>query len=217
MPTITANTLITRVQTLMQDTTGVRWPNAELLNYLNDGQREICALRPDANSVLAAIPLAAGTKQTIPSTGIMLIDVIRNMGSGSTPGQAIRKVPREMLDSSVPNWHIVTAAAVTLHYTFDPKAPRNFYVYPPANGSTQVEALYSAAPADVAAVGNTITLDDIYANALMDYMMFRAYSKDTEFAGNADRATAYRQSFENSLGLKAQGDASNVKNPNIKG
>jgi len=218
MPTVTAQTIISRASVLLQDTNNVRWPQAELLEWLNDGQREVVSLRPDAYPTVGNVTLVAGTRQTLPPEGIMLVDVVRNMGTdGTTPGRAIRKVPREMLDTHQPDWHSMTSAAATLHYTFDPKAPRTFYVYPPAQADRRVECLYSTNPPDVAAVGNVITLEDIYSNALIDYVCFRAYSKDAEHADNAARAAAYRQSFENTLGLKAQSDAANVKNPNIKG
>lgn len=218
MPTITAATLISRAQTIIQDVAGVRWPSSELLGWLNDGQREIVALNHSANSKTANLTCAAGTKQTIPTDGITLMDVVRNMGtSGTVPGTAVRMVSRTILDAQLPDWHSSTSSTVIKHYCFDARTPKNFYVYPPAQSGTKLEIVYAATPTDVAVAGDTIALDDIYANALVDYMLFRAYSKDTEFAGNASRAAAARQSFENSLGLKAQSDAASDAQANIPG
>lgn len=219
MSTITAQAIIDKAQIILQDTTAVRWSESELLGWLNDGQREIVALRPDAYSKIANVTCVAGTKQSIPtSDGLRLLDVIRNMGAGgSTPGLAIRKVPRQIMDGQTPDWHSSGSSATIKHYVFDERAPKTFYVYPPATVGTQLEILYAAAPADVSAIGNTITLDDIYMTPLMDYILYRAYSKDTEYAGNANRAAAARQSFENTLGLKAQADAANVGKINVQG
>ena len=50
MGTLTGANLITRAQDTLQDTTSVRWPEAELLRYINDAQREIVNFRPDASS-----------------------------------------------------------------------------------------------------------------------------------------------------------------------
>jgi len=218
MPTITAQTLIDRAEVILQDTTNIRWPASELLGWLNDGQREVVMLRPDAFAKTASMALVSGTKQSIPSDGYSLLKVVRNMGSGgSTPGRAVRKVPQELLDSQNPDWHAATATSVVQHYAFDSRSPKIFYVYPPSLGTTQIELLYSAAPTDVAAIGNTITLDDIYANPLIDYILFRAYSKDMEDIGNKERAVAHRQSFENSLGLKAQSDAATAPTNAVRG
>lgn len=217
MPTITAQTIVDRAQITLQDTTAVRWSEAELLGWLNAGQREVCMLRPSAFTKLAAQATVAGTKQALPADGITVIDVTRNMGAnGTTPGRAIRKVPREVLDSNVPGWHTVTATAEVLHWTFDPQAPKTFYLYPPSTGANQVEVLYAATPPEVA-LGAVISIDDIYEQALMDYVLYRAYSKDSGEAAIAARAAAHRTAFENSLGLKAQADAAAVKQPNVRG
>ena len=39
MGTLTGANLISRIQDTLQDTTGVRWTEAELLRYINDAQR----------------------------------------------------------------------------------------------------------------------------------------------------------------------------------
>lgn len=49
MGTIIARTVIEKVQTILQDKTGVRWPaEDELLGWLNDGQREVVIFKPNA-------------------------------------------------------------------------------------------------------------------------------------------------------------------------
>jgi len=217
MPTTTAQQILDDVELVLQDTTNIRWTVAELLGWLNAGQAELVINRPDASSVVASMPLVAGTRQTIPAAGHMLLDVVRNMGSGSTPGRSVRKTSTDQLDSTVPNWHSAAQAAETLHYTFDPRTPRVFYVYPPANGSTQVEIKYSAAPTRLNAAGDVITVDDIYRNALMDYVLYRAYSKDFELSGNMERATFHYTRFRESLGLKTQTDAALVPSDRSKG
>jgi hypothetical protein len=216
MATLTAQNVIDRVNDTLQDTTNVRWPTTELLRYLNDSQREIVLLRPDASVTTAAVALTANeTKQSLPTSGVRLLDVTRNMGTaGSTPGTAIRLISREVLDTQVSTWHSDTGQTVVKHYVFDPRNPKIFYVYPRVHASTAVyvELVYSSSPADVSAIGNTITLDDIYANAMIDFMLYRAYSKDAEYAANSAYASQHYQSFLTSLGLKGKTD-DNV-NPN---
>lgn len=290
MGSLLASSVISKAKTIIQDTTNIRWQDAEHLNFLNDGQREVAMLRPDSTSRLAVMQMVAGTKQTIPSDGIAILKVIRNMGAnGTTPGQAIRLIPMDTLDSNVPAWHSSTAAATTLHYMTDQRMPHNFYVYPQANGSTWAEILYACAPIDIPSItqgsgtytqaASTITVnltahgyqvgswvrfsattgvgvsgvyqvqtvpttgsftltsstsqtvassnctvdaclsvDDVFAGPLIDYVLFRAYAKDQDLAGNADRAVAHRKLFETVMAGKAQADS--VIKPsqvNIKG
>ena len=211
MPTILASTQIAKAQILSQDTTAIRWAMSEWLGWLNDGQREIAIIRPSAYSKIANVPLVAGTRQTLPADAVAFVEFMRNMGvGGAVPGQSARPVTRRLMDSQTPNWHSQTQSAVVQHYIFEPLSPKTFYVYPPSLGTTQVEVLYEASPPDVATVSSVISLDDVYANALLDYLMYRAYSKDSEFIGNAERAVLYRKAFETSLGLKSQADAAVV-------
>jgi hypothetical protein len=54
----------------------------------------------------------------------------------------------------------------------------------------------------------TIKIVDSYANAMLDYMLYRAYSKDAEYAANAQRAMGHYQAMQAALGIKTQTDLS---------
>lgn len=208
--------ILDRASIILQDTSNVRFPNAELLKFFNDAQREVVLHRPDAKTVNTTITCAAGSKQSLPSTGLRLIDVVRN-----DAGRAITQIDRKILDETLPNWHNTAADSTKKveHFIYDPADPKNFYVYPNATTSMDIEIIYSTAPSDVT-VSNfstdtqTISLDDIYANALLDYMLFRAYQKDSEYAGNAERSMMHYQSFANALGIKSRADAAIDPMPN---
>lgn len=206
MSTITAQSVVNKVQVILQDTTGVRWPDSELLDWLNDGQREIVLYKPNAFIKNLAVRMAGGTKQSLPADGVQLIDVVRNMGTnGTTPGRAVRITMREVLDSQLPDWHSETPNSVVKHYAYSMLDPKNFYVYPPqpAAGQGYIELVYGASPTDTTLVG-TITLDDIYQNVLVDYILYRAYSKDTEYAADQNRAAAHQNAYIAALTGKAK-------------
>jgi hypothetical protein len=224
MGTITAASVISKAQIILQDTTGVRWPSdTELLGWLNDGQREVMVYKPNANAKNMAIKLATGTKQSLPDDGVQLIDVVRNMGTnGTTPGRSIRIVMREILDAQVPDWHFSAANAVAKHYTYSMLDPKTFYVYPPQPASNQgyVEMVYGATPTD-ATINGVINIDDIYQNALIDYILYRAYSKDTEYAADSNRADKHQTAYIASLTGKAKAEigvnpnSTSPANPNV--
>lgn len=209
MGTILASDLLTRAADILQDITKVRWPEDELLRYMNDAQRQIVLQIPGANASNTTMAVVAGTKQTIPSDGVCLLDVVRNVG-----GRAIRLIDRDILDTQRPLWHTEAAGAEGIkHYIFDPRDPTHFYVYPPpAAGS--IEIIYSSAPTDIATTATAITLPDIYANAILDYMLYRAYSKDAEYAGNSSRAAAAYAAFLQSLGQKTETESKAEPNVN---
>jgi hypothetical protein len=219
MATITGKNIVDRAAIILQDTTGVRWPQTdELLLWLNDGQREVVLRKPESCATNAAVVLVAGTKQSIPATGIQLIDIVRNMGTtGTTAGRACTRIDRQILDEQRPDWHdAADADDEVLHWMFDPRDPKHFYVYPPQPSSDfgYVEIVYASAPTDVANLTDaTIGLDDVYAGALLDYVLYRAYSKDADLTpGAPQRAMAHYQNFITSLGAKIQ--VEQTTNPN---
>ena len=193
--------VLDRAAILLQDPTHRRWPLDELIKWHNDGQREIVLRKPNATARNIPHQLAAGTKQTIPADGVQFLTLMRNL-----PGPAIRLVDREIMDAQTPDWHSDPAATKALHFCFNEQDPRNFYVWPPNKGDGSVELLYSAAPTD-AVLGGVISVDDIYLSVLLDYIMYRAYSKDAEYTADPGRAAMHLAAFTNTLGGKANVEA----------
>ena len=211
--TLTGTNLLSRIKDTLQDTTSVRWPEAELLRYINDAQREIVNFRPESSAKTANVQLVTGTKQALPTDGLRLIKVTRNMSDasgGATGKRAIRIVNVDILNTQEPDWNDQTVSGdaahgtVVKHYIFDEDDPRNFYVYPGVSGNAYVEVVYSASPTDLANTSATISVDDIYANAIIDYVLYRSYMKDAEYAGNAQRAQNHYQLFTASIGQGGQ-------------
>jgi hypothetical protein len=211
--TISVNSIISRAQILIQDTTGVRWPTTELLDWVNDGQREVCLFKPSVGAKNESLALVSGTKQAIPSSGLGLLRIVRNMTSAGAGARAVRIIDREVLDTQLPDWHSETPVANVKHYMFDDLDPTNYYVYPPNNSNGHLEVIYAATPLVVAAGGN-ISIPDVYANGLLDYVLFRAYGKDSDHAGNAERSGYHYQLFTTSLGMKTQADS--FSSPNLQ-
>ena len=196
MATVKVIDLIDRAEEILQDTTNVRWSQQTLLNYLNDSQREIVLFRPDANPVNTTLTLTANSATTKPITNI----------------------ERRVLDDQIEDWHGSTGTNVE-HYVYDPLDPKVFYVYPGSTASdATIDIVYSSSPTDItianfASTNTTISLDDVYANAMLDFMLYRAYQKDTEYAGDMNKAGVYMQSFQQSLGIKNQVDAGSTPKP----
>lgn len=202
MGTVLASKIISDAQTLLQDADGTRWTSEELLGWLNEGQREIVLAKPDAYVKAEAIRLAAGVRQALPVSGTVLLAVTRNMGAdGLTPGAAVPLVDRAIMDAALPGWAFDATSTVVGNYMYDDRSPKHFYVHPPQPAANQgyVEVVYSAAPADVGA-GAAILLDDVYAGALINYMIYRAYSKDLDMGPNAQRASLAYSVFSQALG-----------------
>lgn len=214
--TTTAQNIIDEVEDILQDTSNVHWTAAELLKGVNSGCKAVCSFKPDAYIVTTTFQLATGIVQTLPDAGFYVQDIICNMGTGgSTLGAAIERIDRKVLETMNRSWPTVTASATVVYWMFDERYPRNFLVYPSQPSSSQgyVQALYSAAPAEIAA-GAAILIPDIYRPALVQYVLHYAHSKDSDRGDNFERATAYYQAFLNAIGVRH--DREKIEDPNLK-
>jgi hypothetical protein len=218
MATVKVVDLIARARTILQDTTSVRWALSELQLWLNDSYRETLNLRTDSNTLTGEFVCVAGPRQVLTSTftaASRLVSVVRNTAATSNK-YGVRLVDKRVLDDQRKGWYAETPTVSIEEYVFDARQPRDFMVYPPATTAARLEVVYAQVPTPHTltdeqlantATTEVIRIDDTFANALLDYMLFRAYTKDSEQQGNAARAVAHYQAFQNSLGVSAQVNA----------
>lgn len=223
MATVKVTDVIRRVEDVLQDT-NIRWPRLELQNWINEAYLAVVLFRPDANSKAGTFTCAAGTRQNVTSvfpTALRLLDVTRNLGATSSK-KVIRLVERPVLDDQRPAWHAETPTEDIQHYTFDARQPKEFFVYPPASAGAEIEVVYTAAPETHSLTeseldpdtgsSEVIKLDDIYMSPIIDWVLYRAYSKDAEYGANEVRANASYQAFNAAIGNKTASDtAANPK------
>lgn len=149
-----------------------RWPEHELVTYINYGQESIAKYLPQAGSRVDAIKLAPGTKQDLTRVlaasivpgdgstaadayGITLLDIPRNMGTnGTVAGRVVRVVDRYTKDNNDPDWHTKTGTVIR-EYVFDKNTPKVFYTIPgvPSSPAVWVEVAWLAEPTRVPAGG----------------------------------------------------------------
>jgi hypothetical protein len=204
--TTVASTITNKASIFLADANQSRWLPTELLGWLNDGQAEICSLVPNANPSTSTIVLAAGAKQTAPADALYVNGFIRNMGvGGAVPGSIIKQVTRNFLNSFIVNWANATPSTVVTHVAYDPADSNiDFYVYPPqpASGMSSIEIVYSKIPTAISLITDVITIRDIYANALLDYVLYRAFGKDSEYGNQSDRSQIHYKMFSQALSIK---------------
>jgi hypothetical protein len=193
--TTLASAIVGKASILLLDVANIRWSQAELLSYLCDGQREAASLKPNIYTKFAPVTLVPGARQSMPADAKELKSISRNVN-----GVAVRPVNRDLMDAHMANWYTAKASATVQHSMYALSDPLTFFVYPPQpatlNGS--VEMTYYAVPADVTLTA-AILIPDTYAPALLDYILYRAFSKDTEFAANLEVAQSHLTAFVESL------------------
>ena len=215
-----------RAQLNDEDTNNLRWTDTEMLRFVNAGQRQIVMFVPEANIIEATFSVTADSdaRQTIPADGVKFIKITANDDTGNTQrGPAITQIDIDAIDSSFPDWmytatiwprtetlNDVHSDSVNFeHYMHDPREPKIFYLYPAPDLSTthSVFLVYAQLPTDLSALSNTFALDDEYQNAMVEYVQYRALSKDGRYGAGADLRRDLWNNFRQALGLKIEGDA----------
>jgi len=170
--TTTVKSFLNGVSTTLMDMPQYsRYPEVEMVRYVNFGQRAIAKYLPQAGARVDAIKLQAGTRQDLTkvlaanilpgdgssaadTAGIALIEVRKNMGaSGTTAGRVIRVVDRYTKDSTDPDWHTRTGSVIK-EFVFERNTPKQFEVSPGVTGSVWVEVSWMAEPKAVPDGGN---------------------------------------------------------------
>lgn len=199
----TIKTIVDKVNDQLVDDGFVRWPKEKLISLFNDAQRAVVIIRPDANVIEHDFTCAQGTKQTLPDDGIRLVDVRNNEA-----GNAIRYRDRAEITELYPEWYGTKDEANPEAFIYDERQPKRFFLFPGAAANLIIEIAYSATPPQRLANeydAGLADLDNVYSNAIIEYMLYMAHSKDFEYSEQA-KAQTHFQMFNAILGMKSEAD-----------
>lgn len=208
MGSIVASELITEARRRLQDESNVaeRWSDEVLLRGLNEGQVVLVTIKHDANTLREAVALEPGTRQSLPDNSVAFIRLNRNMGEdGETPGRAISGIEQTVMDMADPAWHTSPNAKEVIHYLYDDRDERGFFVWPPVDNG-HVELVHAARPTPIADNSSVITLEDSYAPALICYMVYYGLSQDGDSAPNRELASGWFTTFGQLVAGKVQSE-----------
>ena len=201
---VRADTILNQAATDLNDATHQYWPEDELLAYLNDGQQAAVILKPEVSPEVADFTLTAGAVQNFGSMadGYILLDVNCFKSTASEYEGIITPVERKDMDNIDPGWRKPTTGQppsdLSGNYVYDVRNRHTFYLYPSYTdwNNWLVEIVYAKSPAPIASTTSNITIDDIYAPALLAYVMHRARAKDITVEGQSVQlSTAFYNKF----------------------
>lgn len=205
-----AKNVIGNAQRVLNDLQARAWGLDELLSWINEGQVRIVTLRPDAGSEVTQITLQAGVTQPMPAGSIRLLDIY-----GNVSGRACTFIERSAMDSFNPSWRTSTASATVKHWMYDERVPTQFEVFPPQPTSQfgKLQILRSTLPVNCtmdSVAGGTadsvIGIPDHFAWSLVDYIVYRSYSKDAEYTVRGGKADQSWMHFLQGLGIQQTTD-----------
>lgn len=193
----------------------IRWTRLDLLDYLNDAQTQLYVLRPAAFTRTETYILRSGTLQGPLPDGCQLQRLV-----GSGDGTRARKVDDGLLQAFA-GFGCKPACALGAYrvsgFSFNPEDASHFFVDPPVpdDGSRYTvtitcqqaprlivaDDLDTPMPPPPAAPADQLDAPGSLRNALIEWMLYRAYSVDMESAQSATKQALHLQTFNTMLGI----------------
>ena len=192
----TAMDIISRVVRILHDEEFTRWSRSELLDWVNEALVSIATV-PGAYSKTIKMNLAHGTRQVLPQDAISLVTVSRNF-DGDIPLTAVTVTSRELLDAFRPMWHMLSERPLVENYIYDDRKPKEFSVYPPNDGTGCIEVTYVGIPERVGE-NDQLPFDDTYIPAIVNYTVYRAYCKESDYSSGIQNAQGFYQAYQSEL------------------
>lgn len=193
----TALDIMTRATRITHDEQYKRWSKAEMLDWTSEAQI-IVARNPGVYNKTVVQSLDKGSRQFLPKDGWGLITATCNVGEYGL-GSVVKVTTRDLLDSFNPYWHSDPAQRIVESYVYDTRQPTEFSVYPPNDGTGKLEITYMAIPKQFTDPSEEIVLDDTYIPALVNYVVYRAYCKESEYSPGISNAQAYFSAYQQEL------------------
>lgn len=191
----------------------IRWGIPTLLEYMKEALKEIATYRPEAFATTEEVSLVAGSMQKLSNNG--LLEAL----TANTDGSPIVKTDSKLMKAFgayatcavSPRFKNGKPVYYVKSYAVDENDASIFYVSPPvpAGLNVKVQATYNkgASEPTLADWDKPLFIADKFYNNLIDYMMARAYQRDTESIVSQQQAQRLFQLFYQSMGAKYKIDS----------
>jgi len=210
-------TVLTRIERLIDDVGNRHLSDAKIINYMQEIERLIVVLKPNAFAQTETFTCVAGVRQVLTSTNctyvpVHLLDIHYNFGTATTSrGKQIVALSRDILYDRNPDWMASTATKTIRYVDHDVDEPLVFWNYPPlsATSTYNIKLTYSALTAtlNTATTTQTLSLGDEYRDALIEGMLWKIYEhEDIGGENSLQRAEYHYKRFMELLGVKSEAE-----------
>lgn len=189
-----------------------RWPLTQLIEYANEALIQVSLHRPDAFTTVTNVQLQPGVQQSLPAGVTGLASVLSN----NDPQNPLAVMRDDIglvrtFNKKLCNYELDCSGNVVYKissYSYDPRTPGYFYVSPPVPAgmnpapSLPISAVTSPPTLDSTSWFNNIPVDTKYYNAILAWMLSKAYEVDTESETSFRQMQYQRNEFYRMLGIK---------------
>jgi len=189
-----------RASSILNDLEQVRWTASELLLWCEEAIDQLLRFVPKAGAETKVLKLTTGkSRQEFPDVREILEVTVNTDGTGTPVGPSITLTTRHSLDACASEWRNEEGEFVR-QWVYEPEHNAStFWVYPYPGDELWVEATV-VMQQDITSLSVVVPIGKQYISTLVNYVMFRAMSKNADFGGNAQTAIAYLNAFYTDTG-----------------
>lgn len=193
---ITVKNLIDRISRDLIDLRNVRWSRPELIDFMNDAIAAIVIRRPDLSRATAVVATSSNTV-ALPADAYQIL-AVNHIDNVAATFVSINK-----LNQLYPDWRTTEGAPVC--WTRNELDETTLFLYPAPQAEVNVEVVYSRS-LKVTDESAAFPLSEVYEGVVADFVMYRAYSKDSLNPAEGQKAQLHLQAFATALGDKTATD-----------
>ncbi|WP_172565583.1 DUF6682 family protein [Vibrio navarrensis] len=193
---ITVKNLIDRISRDLIDLRNVRWSRPELIDFMNDAIAAIVIRRPDLSRATAVVATSSNTV-ALPADAYQIL-AVNHIDNVAATFVSINK-----LNQLYPEWRTTVGAPVC--WTRNELDETTLFLYPAPQEEVNVEVVYSRT-LKVTDESASFPLSEVYEGVVADFVMYRAYNKDSLNPAEGQKAQLHLQAFATALGDKTATD-----------
>jgi hypothetical protein len=199
----TGSQLAAEVKSQFGDTGNVQINDALILRWINNGQRDIAKSNPWNEQVFATNLLADQAVYDLDA--LMGAERVQSFSSIVAADKVLQVIPWAQYLSTIAAQPTPSATNREILYASEYGGKLTVWPTPSQSVVSGLTIYYVAWPADLAAIGDLLTVPDRFYNALSDYVFSRALQLDENF----EAAQAMKESSDQSLAAEMQRDKMN--------
>jgi hypothetical protein len=194
--TYTGNDVLTRVRAQFGDQSGAQLADGPILNWINDGQREIVNNNPILRDTKYANLVADQQDYTFPNDKVFAIEAIyvngypvQNVSPQAAREYILALDPTGMVKGERPEVWYERAGVIT------------FYPVPSKTFENAIKLEFVKTPTSIVNFFDTLSIPDRYFNELVNYVISQALEMDENYSAAAYKLGQFREGLDR-LNLK---------------
>lgn len=195
---MTGQEVIDNVRSELLEASAAFWTDAELLRWLNDGERDFVNKVRGIDKVSTVSTVAGRNRYPLPASFLASKAVFYNdvLSDGTDQWKRLQPTTLEKLAQENPGFLSDDEAARSIPRAYTIFANELYVTPTPRDDGKQIKMFHKGKAVPLTALSQSFTIDDSMADGLKAYVLWQAWAKEKEF----QLAAMWEQKYKDYVG-----------------